>query len=130
MVKHLSRLMITFMFTFMAVFSVSAVSDIQFNEPVKASVFDGKQINENQANTGEAKNIVDTIYKVANTFAGLVLAGSIIMIIVGGARYIFSNGDTRQAEQGKMILIYSGIGIVIALSAFVLARLFEGFKFA
>lgn len=130
MVKHLSRLMITFMFTFMAIFSVSAVSDISFNEPVKASVFDGKSVNDNQANTGESKKILDAIYKVANTFAGLVLGASIIMIIVGGARYILSNGDQRQAEQGKMIIIYSGIGIVIALSAFVIARLFEGFKFA
>ena len=127
--KKLSQLFVTFMFAFVTAFSVSAVSDISFNEPVKASVFDGKSVNDNQANTGESKKILDTIYKVANTFAGLVLGASIIMIIVGGARYIFSNGDTRQAEQGKMIVIYSGIGIVIALSAFVLARLFASFKF-
>jgi hypothetical protein len=130
MLKRLSHLFVTFAIAFMAVFSVSAVSDIQFfNDPVYAGVFDGKSVDDSDANNGEAGQVVNSIFKAANVFAGIVLAISIIMIIVGGLRYILSNGDTRAAEQGKMILIYSGIGIVIALSAFVIARLFSSFKF-
>lgn len=77
----------------------------------------------------EANKIIQSIYRVANVFAGVVLAVSVIMIILGGLKYIMANGDPRQAESGKMILIYSGIGIVIALSAFVIARLFASFQF-
>jgi hypothetical protein len=77
--------------------------------------------------TGEAKSIVKKIFEFANVFAGIVLAISIVMIILGGLRYITAQGDQKNAEQGKMILLYSGIGIIIALSAFALGRFFQGF---
>jgi hypothetical protein len=77
--------------------------------------------------TGEAKSIVAKIFECANVFAGIVLAISIVMIILGGLRYITAQGDQKNAEQGKMILLYSGIGIIIALSAFALGRFFQGF---
>lgn len=132
--KKLTQLFVTFAFAFFAVFSVSTVAELSLvdqTEKVEAStgVFTG-EVNADKAKSGEANKIMKTIYSAANIFAGFVLGISIIMIIVGGLRYILANGDQRQAEQGKMILIYSGIGIVIALSAFVIARLFAGFKFA
>ncbi|MED4285461.1 pilin [Priestia megaterium] len=131
--KKLSQLFVTFAVAFSAVFSVATVADTTpatATHVVKASsIFDKKSVNESAANGTDAKGVMDAIYKAANIFAGFVLGISIIMIIVGGLRYILSNGDQRQAEQGKMILIYSGIGIVIALSAFVIARIFAGLHF-
>ncbi|WP_088362430.1 pilin [Bacillus cereus] len=128
--KKLTQLFVTFAFAFMAAFSVSSVAEVNLsNNTVHADVFAGKEVSSDDANSGEANKIMKTIYKAANIFSGFVLGISIIMIIVGGLRYILANGDQRQAEQGKMILIYSGIGIVIALSAFVIARLFSGLKF-
>lgn len=129
--KKITQLFVTFAFAFIAVFSVSAVADLSLvGHSVEAStVFSGKSVNDTAvASNTEANSILNTIYSAANIFAGFVLGISIIMIIVGGLRYILANGDQRQAEQGKMILIYSGIGIVIALSAFVIARLFAGFS--
>jgi hypothetical protein len=75
----------------------------------------------------EAQNIVAKIFEFANVFAGIVLSVSIVMIILGGLRYITAQGDPKAVEQGKMILIYSGIGIIIALSAFALAKFFSSF---
>ena len=77
---------------------------------------------------GTASNeIIVKIFAFANVFAGIVLAISIIMIILGGLRYITAQGDPKAVEQGKMILIYSGIGIIIALSAFALGKFFATF---
>jgi hypothetical protein len=90
-----------------------------FNADVDA----GKAI----ANGTASAEIVTKIHAFANVFAGLVLAVSIIMIILGGLRYITAQGDPKAVEQGKMILIYSGIGIIIALSAFALGKFFASF---
>lgn len=130
--KKFTQIFVTFAFAFMAAFSVSSVAEVNLSNSttVHADVFAGKDVSSDDAKSGEANKIMNTIYKAANIFSGFVLGISIIMIIVGGLRYILANGDQRQAEQGKMILIYSGIGIVIALSAFVIARLFSGLKFS
>ena len=60
----------------------------------------------------------------------LFLAGTIavIMIIVGGIRYITSDGDANKAGQAKNTIIYAIIGLVVAvlsygIVAFVLGRL-------
>lgn len=130
--KKITQLFVTFAFAFIAAFSVTTiVPNIvtpQAEVVQAATVFGEKSIN-SVSTDAEANKITKAIFKAANIFSGFVLGISIIMIIVGGLRYILANGDQRQAEQGKMILIYSGIGIVIALSAFVIARLFAGLKF-
>ncbi|XIH10536.1 hypothetical protein C1N87_29450 (plasmid) [Priestia aryabhattai] len=132
--KKITQLFVTFAFAFTAMLGVSAVIDTASASSSGQVVHAGtslidKNTDADAANTGEAAKVMKSIYSAANIFAGFVLGISIIMIIVGGLRYILSNGDQRQAEQGKMILIYSGIGIVIALSAFVIAKIFAGLQF-
>lgn len=129
--KKFTQLFVTFTFAFLAIFSIASVADINIaghDVHAATSIFAGNATPDS-AKTGEAGKILNKIYSAANIFSGFVLGISIIMIIVGGLRYILANGDQRQAEQGKMILIYSGIGIIIALSAFVIARLFASFQF-
>ena len=64
-------------------------------------------------------NLIDGILKeVINTM--LYLAGiiAVIMVIVGGIRYILSDGDSNKANQGKNTIIYALVGLVIAVSAY------------
>lgn len=76
---------------------------------------------------GEAGKLIQKIFAVAKIFAGFVLAVSVIVIVYGGMKYVMSQGDARAAEQGKMLIIYAGIGIFIALSAFIIVKMFTGF---
>jgi hypothetical protein len=102
-----------------AVHATSGSAGTLFDADVKAG--------EATKNGTASSEIVKKIHSFANVFAGLVLAISIIMIILGGLRYITAQGDPKAVEQGKMILIYSGIGIIIALSAFALGKFFATF---
>ncbi|MGB3024164.1 MAG: pilin [Candidatus Saccharimonadales bacterium] len=66
---------------------------------------------------------------VDNVFNGaIVLAGalSVVFVIVGGIRYVLSNGDTSQAATAKNTILYAVIGLVIAMSAFVIMRFVTG----
>lgn len=133
--KKITQILISFSFAFLTIFGAGTVTEL-VNPAIEVSAEENKNadsifnddIDTSVAESNdEAKSIIGSIKSVANVFAAFVLAISIIMIIFGGLKLTMSNGDARAAESGKMIIIYSGIGIVIAMSAFVLARLFAGF---
>lgn len=67
------------------------------------------------------KNIINTILFVLGIVA-------VIMIIIGGIRYVTSNGNAQQVNSAKDTVLYAVIGLIIAIMAyaivnFVLARL-------
>ena len=55
--------------------------------------------------------------RVVDTLLFLVGAVSVLMIIIGGIRYILSSGDQQQAANAKNTILYSVIGLVVAVLA-------------
>jgi len=67
--------------------------------------------------------------RVVNVLLFLVGSISVIMLIVGGIRYIVSSGDQNQVTGAKNTIMYAIIGIVVAVVAygivnFLLGRLY------
>lgn len=71
--------------------------------------------------TGEG-SFSSVIKKVINIFSVVVGAISVIMIIIGGFRYIVSNGDSTGVSGAKNTILYAIIGLVIVLFAQVIVR--------
>lgn len=74
---------------------------------------------------GDIQNIVTTII---NIFSIIVGAVSVIMIIIGGLRYITSAGDSSNVSGAKNTILYAIVGLVIVIFAqtivkFVVSRL-------
>src|SRR4051794_2740232 len=66
---------------------------------------------------------INTIFKgVTNALIFLVGAISVIMIIIGGLRYVISNGDSKQISAAKDTILYSVIGIVVAIAAYAIVN--------
>lgn len=66
---------------------------------------------------------INTIFgQIANTLIFLVGAVSVIMIIVGGLRYVTSNGDAKQTEAAKNTLLYAVIGLVVAIASYAIVN--------
>lgn len=62
----------------------------------------------------------DTITFVINIFSIIVGVVAVIMIIVGGLKYITSNGDSNNVTSAKNTILYAIIGlVVVALAQFV-----------
>jgi hypothetical protein len=57
---------------------------------------------------------------VANTLIFLVGAVAVIFLIIGGLRYVVSNGDSKAVEGAKNTILYAIIGIVVAVISFAL----------
>jgi hypothetical protein len=73
--------------------------------------------------TGEGKDSFSTVIKnVINIFSIVVGAVSVIMIIVGGFRYVISNGDSNGVSGAKNTILYAIVGLVIVLFAQVIVR--------
>lgn len=61
-----------------------------------------------------------TITLIINIFSLIVGVASVVMIIIGGLRYIISGGDSGNVTAAKNTILYAIIGlVVVALSQFI-----------
>lgn len=82
-----------------------------------------KQSNNNPAvcggnNTG-VFDILKTVINVLLIVAGAV---AVIMIIIGGIRYITSSGDQSHVKAAKDTILYAVIGLVITILSFAIVN--------
>ena len=59
---------------------------------------------------------------VANTLLFLVGAISVIMLIIGGFRYVVSAGDANAVTGAKNTILYAIVGIIVSFLAFAAVR--------
>lgn len=79
----------------------------------------------NEANGGTQpnnNNLDDTIQTIVNVLSAAVGVVAVIMIIIGGFRYVTSGGDSARVTSAKNTILYAIIGLVIAALAQVIAR--------
>jgi hypothetical protein len=55
---------------------------------------------------------------VTNVLLFLIGAIAVIMLIIGGIRYVISGGDQAQVTSAKNTILYAIIGIIVAFLAF------------
>ena len=55
---------------------------------------------------------------VTNVLLFLIGAISVIMLIVGGIRYVVSGGDSTAVQNAKNTILYAIVGVVVAILAF------------
>jgi hypothetical protein len=48
---------------------------------------------------------------------------SIVMIIAGGLMYVISRGDPKMIQRGKDTVLYSVIGLIVAIAAYAIVGL-------
>lgn len=55
--------------------------------------------------------------RILSTFTFIIGAIAVLMIVIGGLRYVTSNGDPAQLSSAKNTIMYSAVGLVIAVMA-------------
>lgn len=60
--------------------------------------------------------------RLINTLIYVVGAVAVLMIIVGGLRYVLSGGDASQTKNAKDTILYAIIGVVIAIMAYAIVN--------
>jgi hypothetical protein len=67
----------------------------------------------------DISNVISTVVNILSTLVGTV---AVIMIIVGGFKYISSGGDSTKVASAKNTIIYAIVGVIIAALAQVIVR--------
>lgn len=106
-----------------AVFGLSSLSIVAVPGSVSAQVSDGIDA----ATTSEMKDrqidgengLVKTVVNVLLWVVGIL---SIIMIIFSGLRYITSSGDAAKTKAAQNTLIYSVVGLIVAILAWAIVK--------
>ena len=68
--------------------------------------------------------LIANVFTVIITFIGLA---AFVMLIVGSVRWLMSGGNTSNIDKARSTMTYAVIGIVVALSAFIVINLLAGF---
>ena len=71
------------------------------------------------APSGTINSTVANVVNILSIFVGIV---AVIVIVVGGFRYVTSNGKQESVQGAKNTIMYAVIGLIIAALAQVIAR--------
>lgn len=82
----------------------------------------GTQNNKCGKDGTSACGLGDVIKTVINVLLFIIGALSVIMIIIGGIKYVISNGDSSQITSAKNTIMYAVIGLIIALLAYAIVN--------
>ena len=65
----------------------------------------------------------DGIFKqITNTILYIVGVVAVIMLIIGGIKYLISGGDSKKVTDAKNTILYAIIGLVIAVLSFAIVN--------
>ena len=76
----------------------------------------------NAASTDATTKINDIIHTIVNLLSAIVGVVAVIMIIVGGFRYITSGGNDTSVTSAKNTILYAIIGLVVVALAQIIVR--------
>lgn len=103
------------------VISIAAVLGIMtLAAPVYVGASPASQIQSgsNAAGGSGAASLGDTIKTIVNILLYILGAIAVVMIVIGGIRYTTSNGDSSSITSAKNTILYSVIGLVVAILAY------------
>ncbi len=67
-----------------------------------------------------------TFRTITNVLLYLIGAISVIMLIIGGLRYVISGGDSTAVQNAKNTILYAIVGIIVAILAYAIVSFVIG----
>jgi hypothetical protein len=61
---------------------------------------------------------VGVFSKISSVLLFIVGAIAVIMIVIGGLRYVVSGGDATQVQSAKNTILYALVGVIVAILAY------------
>lgn len=112
--------------SFSAAFAIVMVAAVAAVIPVSTSlaVDPAKSVGEGVTASGGNNQISlgTQIETVINVLLFVIAAVAVIMIILGGIKYVLSNGDSSQITSAKNTILYAVIGLVVALLSYAIVN--------
>jgi hypothetical protein len=101
---------------------VSVHAQSTFNQGLQAGADSSKGADQ-QTNLFGDNGVFKTITNVLLFVIGAI---SVIMLIIGGIRYVVSGGDSAAVTSAKNTILYAVVGIIVAILAYALVNFVIG----
>lgn len=100
---------------------------VAYAQNIGNNLCQGAEINLDSSNsatcpTNGASTLSDKIRTFINVFSAIVGAVAVIMLIIGGFRYIVSGGRQESVTGAKNTIIYALVGLIIVALAQIVVR--------
>jgi hypothetical protein len=86
---------------------VKALSDTNIN-------VNGNSYSTNLPSVNSSGSELTTVLNIA---IGIIATISVLFVVIGGLRYVISDGDPQKAKRAKDTIIYAVVGLLISISA-------------
>lgn len=105
-----------------ATVGAQSAQSAQGGQAVNPSQEIGKGVTAVGGGSGGQADFNKAVQTVVNTMLFLLGLIAVIMIILGGFRYVTSNGDSGATKTAKDTILYAVIGLVVAILAFAIVN--------
>ena len=131
MIKTIKRLLTAFSLTLLvAVPALAVTTSVHAQTEISTGLTCGANLSASSVGTGtcptdtvNAGDKVDSIIKlVINIFSLLVGVVAVIMIMVGGLKYVTSGGDSGNVTGAKNTILYAIVGLVVVALAQIVVK--------
>lgn len=97
---------------------VSAITALFITNPVFATIQSGASSAKGSEQPAVLFGNTGVFSEITNVLLFIIGAIAVIMIVIGGLRYVLSGGDAKQVEAAKNTILYAIIGIIVAILAY------------
>lgn len=126
--KKISNILVSGVLVLMGLFGLASVTELASPTAVYAANTEEVQDGINAVGGDETGNrapaFTKLIQSIINILLFLIGAIAVIMIIIGGIRYVVSAGDQGQITGAKNTILYAVVGLVIAIMAYAIVNFF------
>ncbi len=86
---------------------------------------EGKEVSESVTNAWGLCCILNVIYRVTDIVFWLLIAGAVLLILMGAYYFLTSGGNPENVRKGQGYILYAMVGLVVAFLAKAIASLIK-----
>jgi hypothetical protein len=120
--KSLQAMLIVPVLALGASFAVPALLPVDANAAFSEGAKDGADSAQGVDQSADLFGDKGIFKTITNVLLFIIGAISVIMLIIGGIRYVVSGGDSSAVTGAKNTILYAIVGIVVALLAYALVN--------
>ncbi|HET9411448.1 MAG TPA: hypothetical protein VFO38_01205 [Candidatus Saccharimonadales bacterium] len=120
--KKISALLAALAFVITVPLAASAGSSAESLCTGSGGKFVGGTCTNNPDSLNTQPSVMTTIKNVTNLLVFVVGAIAVIMIIIGGIRYVTSAGEQAAITGAKNTILYAIVGVIVAIAAYAIVN--------
>jgi hypothetical protein len=123
MIHLIKKLAISLPLLLLVTVTLPAATAVAIDEGAKNAACAGLAAAGDDCDTAESNSEIESIIAgTINILSLLVGVAAVMMVIVGGFKYVTSNGDSNKIASAKTTIMYAILGLVVAVSAQMIVR--------